>query len=89
MESRYLEFNGVELLLLQVVSQHVPVESLLFQGKLAQGVLPDPAVSVGHAKRAATLAGHTGEALPAAEVVHRHILKVHPPGPQAFLPLQY
>lgn len=85
----YFEFDGVEFLLLQVISEHVPVDPLLLPGKFAQGVLPDPAVPVGHAQRAASLTGHAGETLPPAEVVHRHILKMHPPCPQALLSLQY
>lgn len=72
-----------------MVSEHVSVDSFLLNGKLTQGVLPDPAVPVGHAQRATSLAGHTGEALPPAEVVHCHILKMHPPRPQAFLSLKY
>lgn len=83
----YLEFDCVEFLLLQVVSEHVSVDPLLFQGKFAQGVLPDPGVPVGHAQCAATLAGHAGEALPPAEVVNGHVLKMHPPRPQALLSL--
>ena len=85
----YLEFDWVEFFLLQVVSEHVSVDPLLLQSKFTQGVLPDPAVPVGHTQRAASLAGHTGEALPSAEVVHCHILEMHPPRPQALLPLQY
>lgn len=85
----YLEFDGVELLLLQVISEHVPVDPLLLQGEFSQGILPDPAMPVGHSQRAASLAGHAGEALPPAEVVHRHILKMDPPRPQALLSLQY
>lgn len=64
-----------------MISEHVSVEPLLLQGEFTQGVLPDPAVSVGHAQCAASLAGHAGEALPPAEVVHCHILKMHPPRP--------
>lgn len=89
LQSSYLEFDWVEFLLLQVVSEHVSVDPLLFQGKFSQGVLPDPAVPVRHAQRAATLARHAGEALPPAEVVHCHILEMHPPCPQPLLPLQY
>lgn len=71
-----------------MISEHVSVDSLLLQSKFTQGVLPDPAVPVGHAQRAASLTGNAGEALPAAEVVHCHVLKVYPPGPQAFLSFQ-
>ncbi len=72
-----------------MISEHVSVDPLLLQGKFTQRVLPDPAVSVGHAQRAASLAGHASEALPPAEVVNSHILKMHPPRPQALLSLQY
>lgn len=79
--SIYLELDRVEFLLLQVISEHVSVDPLLLQSKFTQGVLPDPAVPVGHAQCAASLTGNAGEALPTAEVVHRHVLKVHPPCP--------
>lgn len=88
MSACHLEFDGVEFLLLEMVPQHVPVDPLLLHGKLAEGVLPDPAVPVGHAQRAAALAGHASEALPPAEVVHGHLLKVHPPRAQTLLSLQ-
>lgn len=84
----YLEFDRVEFLLLQVVSEHISVDPLLLLGKLPQGVLPDPAVPAGHAQCAAALAGHAGEALPPAEVVHRHILKMHSPRTQTLLSFQ-
>lgn len=71
-----------------MVFEHISVNPLLFQGKISEGVLSDPAVPVRHAQSAATLTGYTGEALPSAEVVHGHILKMHPPGSQALLPLQ-
>lgn len=61
---------------------------LLLQGKFSQGVLSDPAVPVGHAQSAATLARDTGETLPPAKVVHSHILKMHSPGSEALLTLQ-
>jgi len=79
----------MKLLLLQVISEHVSVDPLLLHSKFPQGVLPDPAMPVGHAQRAASLAGHAGEALPPTEVEHGHILKMHPPRPQALLSLQY
>lgn len=60
-----------------MVSQHVSVYTLLLLGKLAECVLPDGAVSAGHAQGTATLAGHAGEALPSAEIIHRHFLKMH------------
>lgn len=72
-----------------MISEHVSVDPLLLQGKLSQGELPDTAVSVGHAQRTASLTRHTGETLAPAEVVHRHVFKVHPPRPRALLSLQY
>lgn len=87
LQNEYLEFDRVEFFLLQVVSEHVFVNPLLLQGEFTQRVLPDPAVPVGHAQRAASLAGHAGKTLPPTEVVHRHILKTHPPRPQALLSL--
>lgn len=72
-----------------MVSEHVSVDPLLLHCKLSQGVLPDPAVPVGHAQRASSLARHTGEALPPAEVVHCHILKMHSPCAQPLFPFQY
>lgn len=73
----HFELDGVEFLLLQVISQHVPVALLLLHGKLPQGEALHPAVAGRHPQCAAPLRGHTGEALPPIEVVDRHTLKVH------------
>lgn len=65
------------------------MDSLLLHGELSQRVLPHAAVPAGHAQSTATLAGHAGESLPPAEIIHRHLLKVHPPRPHPLLSLQY
>lgn len=65
------------------------MDSLLLHGELAQRVLSHAAVSARHAQRTATLTGHAGESLSAAEVIHGHLFKVHPPCPHPLLPLQY
>lgn len=84
----YPQSYRVEFLFFQVVSEHVPVNSLLLHGKLSQRVLSDTAVSARHAQRTATLTGHAGEALPPAEIIHRHFLEAHPARPHALLLLQ-
>lgn len=71
------ELHGVELLLLEVVPQHVPVALLLLRCKLPEGEALDQAVARWHAQGAATLCGHAGEALSPVKVVHRHTLKVY------------
>lgn len=84
----YPEFDGVEFFLFQVVSQHVPVYALLFLGKLAECVLPYRAVSTWHAQGAASLTGHAGKALPPAEIIHCHLLEMHPLSSHPLLSLQ-
>lgn len=84
----YPELDGVKFFLLQVISQHVPVYALLLFGKLAERVLPYRAVSTRHAQGAASLTGHTGKALPPAEIIHRHLLKMHPLSSHPLLSLQ-
>ena len=71
------ELDGVELLLFEMIPQHVPVALPLLQGKLSEAEAFHPAVVRGHAQGAAALRGHAGEALSAAEVVDCHALKVH------------
>ena len=83
-----LQFDGVELLFLEVVPEHVAVAPLLLAGELAQGEAPDPAVAWRHAQRAATLRGHAGETLPPAEVVDRHALEADATHTHALPPLQ-
>lgn len=70
------EFDGIELLLLEMVPQHVPVALLLLHGKLPEGEALHRAVARRHPQSAAALGGHAGEALPPIKVVHRHTLKV-------------
>lgn len=70
-------FDGVELLLFQVIPQHHPVAAFLLHGELPEGEAPHPAVARRHAQGAAALRGHAGEALPPVEVVHRHALEVN------------
>lgn len=53
------------------------VAALLFSCKLAKGVMSYSAVMARHAQGAATLTGHTGEALPSGEVVDRHRIKAY------------
>ncbi len=60
-----------------MIPQHVPVALFLLHGKLPEGEALDPTVTWGHPQGAATLRGHTGEALPPVEVVDGHALKVH------------
>lgn len=74
---RYLHLPCVELLLVEVLAQCVPVADLLLPGELPQRVASDGAVVAGHAQGAAPLAGHAGEALPAGEVVDRHRIEAH------------
>lgn len=69
-------------------SQHLPVQALLLSRKLAQGVLAHAVVTTGHPQSAATLAGHTSEALPPGEVVHGDTAEVYILRPQPFLPFQ-
>lgn len=83
LESTDFEFDGIEFLLFEMVSQHVPVTSFLLHGKLPESEALHPAVTWWHPKGAATLRGHTGEALPTAEVVDCHALKVHVSTPQS------
>lgn len=56
--------------------------ALLLACELAQRVVSDGGVVAGHAQRAAPLTGHTGEALPPGEVIHRHHVETHPLPPQ-------
>lgn len=60
-----------------MIPQHVAVAPLLLHGELPEGEALHPAVTRRHAQGAAALRGHSGEALPAVEVVDRHALKVH------------
>lgn len=71
------ELDGVELLLLEVVPQHVPVALLLLRCELPESEALDQAVARRHTQCAATLRGHAGEALSPVEVVYCHTLKVH------------
>lgn len=65
-----------------MIPQHVAVAPLLLHGKLPEGEAPHAAVARRHPQGAATLRGHTGEALPPVEVVDRDALKVHVAAPQ-------
>lgn len=72
-----LELDGVEFFLLEMVPQHVPVAPILLQSKLSESKAPHATVTWGHAQGAAPLRGHADEALPPAEIVNCHALKVH------------
>lgn len=71
------EFDGVELLLFEMIPQHVAVAPLLLHGELPEGEALHPAVTGRHPQGAAALRGHAGEALAPVEVVNRDALKVH------------
>lgn len=77
------EFDGIELLLLEMIPQHVAVAPLLLHGELPEGEAPHPAVTGRHPQGAAALRGHAGEALPPVEVVNCDALKVHVAAPES------
>lgn len=85
---RHLHLLGMELLLLQVLTKNLPVVHLLLLSKLTECVAAYRVMALGHAQRAATLAGHTGETLAPGKVVHSHLVKAHILPPQLLLPLQ-
>lgn len=84
----HLHFLGVELLLLEVLTQDLAVVHLLLLGELAERVAPHRVVPRGHAQGAAALAGHTGEALAPGEVVDGHLVEANIFAAKLLLPLQ-
>lgn len=85
---RHLHLLGVELLLLQVFTEDLPMVHFLLLSKLTERVAAHGVMALGHAQRAPALAGHTGETLAPGEVVNGHLVKAHILPPQLLLPLE-
>lgn len=74
---RHLHLLGMEFLLLQVLPKNLPMIHLLLLSKLTERIAAHRVVALGHAQRAATLAGHTGETLAPGKVVYGHLVKAY------------
>lgn len=85
---RHLHLLGMEFLLLQVLTKNLPMVHLLLLSKLTECVAAYRVMALGHAQRATTLAGHTGETLAPGKVVYSHLVKANILPPQLLLPLQ-
>ena len=85
---RHLHLLGMEFLLLQVFTKNLPMVHLLLLSKLTERVAAYRVMALGHAQRAAALAGHAGKTLAPSKVVHSHLVKSHIFPPQLLLPLQ-
>ena len=85
---RHLHLLGMEFLLLQVFTKNLPMVHLLLLSKLTECVATYRVMALGHAQRAAALAGHAGKTLASSKVVHSHLVKSHIFPPQLLLPLQ-
>lgn len=74
---RHLHLLGVEFLFLQVLTKNLSMVHLLLLSKLTERVAAYRVMTLGHAQRAPTLAGHTGETLAPGKVVHSHLVKAY------------
>lgn len=74
---RYLHLLGMEFLFLQVLTKNLSMVHLLLLSKLTERVAAYRVMTLGHAQRATTLAGHTGETLAPGKVVHSHLVKAY------------
>lgn len=60
---RHLHLLGMQFLLLQVFTKNLPMVHLLLLSKLTECVAAYRVMALGHAQKAAALAGHTGKTL--------------------------
>jgi hypothetical protein len=67
----------MEFLLFQVLTQNLSMVHLLLLCKLTERVAAYRVMALGHAQRATTLAGHTGETLAPGKVVYSHLVKAY------------